>query len=195
MENDIEQPFWDVVTNRVEKQDQKINDLEQKINAIPDNSQYLVELKSEMAELKSMVTQISFPEKEVRQLAFNLHTSIGLLSQPVVNKVEHHHHFAKIIYATAGLFIIVCLVFMALFNAYEKLELFKENDTKYRFLKLQNNKPLRQLLFITDSLFTNQSDMRKNVISQEDSIFDRYKQLQKIESKEKEVNKLKQKLK
>ena len=195
MENDIEQPFWDVVTNRVEKQDQKVNDLEQKINAIPDNSQYLIEVKSKMAELISMVTKISFPDKEVRQLALNLRTCIGLLSQPVVNKVEHHHHFPKIIYATAGLFIIICLVCTALFNTHGRLEQFKENDTKYRFLKLQNNEPLRRLLFVTDSLFRNQSDMRENVSHQEDSIFDRFKRLQEIEAKEKEVKDLKGKLK
>lgn len=198
MENatsDIDQPFWDVVTNRIEKHDQTIIALEKRVDAIPDDSKELLVLQSEIVALKGMISKISFPGQEVQQLNSNLRRNIDILSRPVINKVEHHHHFPKIAFATVGLFVLFMLTLMGWYNTFGDLKQFKENDTKYRFLKLQNNERLRRLLFVTDSLFTNQSDMRENVIHLEDSIYDRFKRLQEIQARENEIKNLKGKLK
>ena len=116
------------------------------------------------------------------------------MRQPVVNIVEHHHHFPKIAFATVVLSVLLLLALMGWYYTFDDLNQFKGNDTKYRYLKLQKNEPLRQLLFITDSLFTKQSGMRENVIYQEDSILDRFKRLQEIEAREKKIKELKKEL-
>lgn len=198
MENineELDQPFYDVMTNRMEKQDQRIMDLEKQVCAIPDNTQIIYTVIKGIEEVKRMVSRSSVPESDLRQLNTNLNKTNGYLSQPVVNRVEHHHHFSKVIFITAGVILALLLAVVGLFNTYEKLDQFEENDTKYRFLKLQNNASLQHLLFITDSLYKIQPDMRGNVKWQEDSVSYRLKRLQAIEVKEKEIKDLKRKVK
>jgi hypothetical protein len=198
MENvneELDQPFYDVVTNRIEKQDQKIVDLEKQLSNIPDNSQAISVVINGIKELKQIANKNTIPENDLRQLNINLNKTIGYLSQPVVNKVEHHHHIPKIVIVSAVLFAVICLIIAGWYNTYLHLEQYKENDTKYRFLKVQHNKPLHNLLFKTDSLYKLHSDMRDNVIRKEDSILDRFKRMQELEAKEKEVKDIKEKLK
>jgi hypothetical protein len=197
MENvneELDQPFYDVMTNRIEKQDQKISDLEKRISTIPDNSQAISVVIKGIEELKQIANRNTIPENDLRQLNFNLNKTNGYLSQPVVNKVEHHHHVPRITIISAILFVVICLIIMGWYNTSQRLEQYKENDTKYRFLKVQHNRPLQNLLYNTDSLYK-LSDMREDVIRKEDSILDRFKRLQEIEAKEKEVKDIKEKLK
>lgn len=162
------------------KLDQRICELVQKINAIPDNLKVLLQLRNEVAEVKSILGSIAFPLKEMRELSSHFKECIRVTAQPVINKVEHHHHVPKIIILSIGLLLglITSIVGWYLTNKNNLLR-----DTKYRFLKLKKNEFLQQLLYVTDSLYANQSDMREIVNYQEDSILDRFKQIQEIESK------------
>lgn len=193
--DDIGQPLWDVMTNKVEKQEQRIIDLEKRVSSVPDNSQAISMVIKEIGEVKRMVIGVSVPEKDMHMLNANLNTAIGYLSQPIINKVEHHHHFPRIVIITAILFVSICIVITGWIITYQNLEQYKENDTKYRFLKVQDNKPLQNLLFYTDSLCNAQPTLREEVIRQEDSILNRFKRIQEINVKEKEVKTLKEKLK
>jgi len=191
----IGQPFWDVMTNRVEKQEEKIVDLEKKVNSIPDNSQAISVVIKEIGEVKRMVSGVSIPRKDLHLLNTSLNTTIGYLSQPMASKVEHHHHFPRILIICAILFVVICIVITGWVFTYQNLGQYKENDTKYRFLKIQSNKPLQNFLFETDSLYNARPNFRGEVIWQEDSILDRFKRIQEIDAKEKEVKDLKKKLK
>lgn len=198
MENvneELDQPFYDVMTNRIEKQDHKIMDLEKQISGIPNISQAISGVIKGIEELKQIANINTIPENDLRQLNANLNKAIGYLSQPVVNKVEHHHHVPKIVIISAILLAVICLMIAGWYNTYQHLEQYRENDTKYRFLKVQHNKPLQNLLFKTDSIYKFQSDMRDDVIRKEDSILDRFKRMQELEAKEKEVKDIKEKLK
>lgn len=198
MENvneELDQPFYNVMTNIIEKQDQKISDLEKRISAISDNSQAISVVIKGIEELKQIANRNTIPENDLRQLNSNLNKTNGYLSQPVVNKVEHHHHVPRITIISAILFLVICLIIMGWYNTSQRLEQYKENDTKYRFLKVQHNRPLQNLLFKTDSLYKLQSDLREDVIRKEDSILDRFKRIQELEAKEREVNDIKAKLK
>lgn len=195
MQDNVEEQFWEIVSAKIENHDQRIINVEQKVNAIPDNTPQLIEIKNKITELINMVSRITFPKKEIQDLSSNLNTSVGLLKQPVENNVKHHHYVSKGIIISACLFFLLCLVSMGWYITIGVLKKYKENDIKYRFLQVQTNKSLRQVLFITDSLYRVQSAFSDNVIHQEDSIFDRFKRLQEIETKEKEVQRLKKKLK
>ena len=198
MENineELDQPFYDVMTNRMEKHDQRIVDLEKKVSAIPDNSQAISAVIKGIEELKRMMSRSSIPENDLRQLNTNLIKTNGYLSQPVINKVEHHHYVPKMAIISAILLVMICIIITGWYNTGQRLEQYKENDTKYRFLKVQHNLPLQNLLFKTDSLYSLRPDMRENVIRQEDSILDRFRRIQLLEAKEKEVKNIKEKLK
>ena len=87
----------------------------------------------------------------------------------------------------------MCLTFCGWHNTSQKLDWQTANDFKYRYLKLNNNLNLRQLLIITDSLYQNQLDFSETVLQGEDSIRN---MLQKqVDEKEAEVNELKKKMK
>lgn len=194
MNEELEQPFFDVITNRIEKQDEKIMDLEKKISSVPDNSKAIAVLIKGIEDLKNSMTNNRISEKDIRQLNINLNSAIGYFSQAAVNKVEHHHHFPKIVIISAVLLAITFLLIAGWFNTYQRLDQYQENDTKYRFLKVQHNNRLLELLNNTDSLYNAQSNMREDVKRKEDSIMDRFRRIQELEAKEKEVKYIKEKL-
>jgi len=103
---------------------------------------------------------IAFPLKEMRELSSHLKKCIRVTAQPVINKVEHHHHVPKIIILSIGLLVGLIISIVGWNFTNNRLEKFIENDTKYRFLKLKKNEFLQQLLYVTDSLYANQSDIR-----------------------------------
>jgi hypothetical protein len=193
--NNISTPFMEVMTNKVQKLDEKIADVEQKLNNIPNNSADISEVKKEVLEAKSIIKQISFPITEMREFSSNLSEGVRLLRQPVENKVTHHHSLSKYIYILVGAFLCLCLAGMGWYNTLDKLNNYKENDTKYRYLQLQNNNSLRQLLRYTDSLYLYQPDMQRSVIHMEDSVRERNRILQQLEEKENEKTELQKKLK
>ena len=197
MENindDLGQPFWDAMTNKVEKQEQRIIGLEKKVSFIPDHSKAFQECKTEVLELNTRIARITFPEKEVRELTNILRSSIDQLKQPIVTNVEHHHHFPKIIIITIALIVGLNIAAVGWYFTGRRLNQYIENDTKYRFLKLKKNNSLQQWLFITDSLYKSQPEIRKEVIYQEDSILNRIKRIQEIESRQKQIEELKKEI-
>ncbi|WP_207511069.1 hypothetical protein [Longitalea luteola] len=188
-------PFMEVMTNKVQNQEEKIVSIEQKLNSIPNNSAEILEIKKEVLDAKIILKQISFPTTEMRELSSNLREGVTLLKQPVENKVTHHHYLSNYIYILFGTILCLCLAGIGWYNTWDKLNVFKENDIKYRFLRVQNNNYLRQLLKYTDSLYLYQPDIERSVIHMEDSVRERYRIIQQLEENNIENQKLQQKLK
>ena len=133
----------------------------------PDHKELLDLVNSHLGELRSEVKKITFPEHEIRELTANIVTGIARLKQPIKTEILHHHYIPKIIFITASLFIIVTVILTGWYMTAEKLNQYKENDTKYRYLKLQDNRALWQLLDLTDSLYLAEPKMRDSVIYRE----------------------------
>lgn len=193
--NDIGQPFMEVVTNKFVKQDEKIAGLEERLKSIPDHAGEFVQVKNDLTEIKAIVKRISFPTEEVRELSVNLNASVEILKQPVQNEVRHHHHISKLLWVAIGLLFLTCLFFMLWYSRMEKLGRYKENDTKYRYLKLYDNKNLRQLLDITDSLFLANPGIRDSIIQREDQIRRNLEKVQRAMDMEQEAKKLREEAK
>lgn len=75
-----------------------------------------------------------------------------------------------------------------------KLNLYKANDTKYRYLKLQDNRTLNTWLSLTDSLDLMDANMRNTVIAKEDENRRNYEIMQNALKMENEAKELKQKI-
>lgn len=191
--NEISTPFAEMVANKIKKQDEQIAGIQEKLNATPRGTQEFDELKKQLTEVKVAITAIRFPTKQMEELSGNLVTSVTLLKQPVVNKVLHHHHFHKIIIATAVLFVVLCLVFCGWYNTSQKLDWHTANDLKYRYLKINKNPSLQYLLLYTDSLYQNNPSFTDEVLQGEDSVQRMIQEL--VNAKEREANDLKKKLK
>src|SRR5207253_2596489 len=106
---------------------------------IPAYEEVLSQFKTGLEELRPEVQKISFPEKEMFELSERLITNIRLLKHPVEQKVIHHHHIPKTAWITAALFVVLCLASVGWFTSYNKFELYKASDTKYRYLKFVSN--------------------------------------------------------
>lgn len=193
--NDIGKPFMEVVTNKLERQDEKIAGLDEKIKNIREYRDDFEQIKKEFTELKSMVGKISFPVNEMHELSTNLHTSVKLLKQPVQEKLLHHHYIPKLLWVTIGLLLLACLFFILWLSAGENLDQYKSNDTKYRYLKLQENPNLRDLLYNIDSIHLTNPDLRDSVEQRELQNKRNLEMLQEAIRKEKEAKELRDKAK
>src|SRR3990170_8086584 len=152
------------VVDKVNAQEKKIAEMQGTLKNVPGHAEEIRQIKKEVVDLKTTVKDISFPTKEMRELSTKLTESISLLRQPVTNKVLHHHYVPKSIWIAAVLFIGLAVVCSGWYMTINSLSKYKANDTKYRFLKLNNNKSLQQLLFITDSLYRIDPRMRDSVL-------------------------------
>ena len=94
------------------------------------------------------------PVEKMKELSITLDSSMSIYKLLLKNKIEHHHHVQKIIWITAGLFIILSLVCAGWYSTYNKLDGYIANDTKYRKLRLDTaNRGLQSYLDFTDSLY------------------------------------------
>ena len=92
--------------------------------------------------------------EKMKELSITSDSSMSIYKLLLKNKIEHHHHVKKIIWITAGLFILLSLVCAGWYSTYKKLDGYIANDTKYRELRLNTaNRGLQSYLDFTDSLY------------------------------------------
>jgi hypothetical protein len=177
--------------DKLDTQDRRINELAEKLEHFNRQEQVLNVVDKKIEAVKSLVEKISFPEEDMRELSGNIVTSVALLKQPMQQKIIHHHHAAKIIWVTAALFLIVCLISSGWIITANNLNAYKANDTKYRYLKLQTNQSLSSVLSTTDSLYEKDEKMREAILAKEEQNEQDFKMLQRAIQMEKEAKELK----
>jgi len=175
-------------------QENQINELREKANHIPDNPEAVGQFKTVVEGLRTDIKKLSFPEKEMRQLSASLETTMLILKQPVKKEIIHHHHATKTIWIAAALFFIVCLISTGWYNTNKNLEMYKANDTKYRYLKLYGWPSLNRWLGQVDSSYILDENMRNAVIAREQENQRKFEMWQKSLELEKEAKELKQKV-
>src|ERR1022692_4259842 len=118
----------------VDSHTKRIDKIEETIKNNPDHSADIQQVKKDLAQLGTVAQAINFPIKEMGDLTFRLKEAVALFNQPVTGKVLHHHHVPKIVLIAAGLFLIVFFLSTGWYMTAYKLNLYKANDTKYRYL-------------------------------------------------------------
>lgn len=93
--------------------------------------------------------------------------AIDILRQPIENKIQHHHHVPKILWIAAGLFVLLCLTCSGWHTTAARLDQYWGADTKYRYLYLEGDSNMRQILYNVDSLYRSGFAMRDSVIQWE----------------------------
>ena len=156
----------------VDSHTKKIDKIEETVKNISDHSADIQQVKKDLAQLGTVVQAINFPIKEMGDLTFRLKEAVALFNQPVTGKVLHHHHVPKIVLIAAGLFLIVCFSSSGWYMTADKLNLYKANDTKYRYLRSYGTKSVQQLLNFADSLYIAAPKLREAVLQREQIIQD-----------------------
>jgi hypothetical protein len=183
------------IVEKSEDQERKIAEIQTALKSISDNADKMEGITKELEATTNFLKLNPIHICEIRKLSDRLAESIKLLKEPVTRKVIHHHHFPKTSWIAAGLFIALSIVCSGWYLTSGKLEGYRANDTKYRFLKLCDNYALHELLYATDSLYHADKSMREEVGRREDSVRSRLEILESLQEKENELNRLKEKLK
>lgn len=194
MEENTNSVFREMAVKKMEKQEQKTTALEQKLNSIPDNSADIQDIKKEVVEIKAEVKNARFPVKAMQEFSAQLATGIAILQKPIENKVVHHHSIPKLVWITAGLFIVLSLVCSGWYMTANNLDQYREADTKYRYLKLKSDNPMQQFLSRADSLYHSGYAIKDSVGRWEEDIKNAVELNRLLEQKRIEDAKLKTKL-
>jgi len=182
------------LVDKADKHDRQIEEMEEKIQNASDGMAIFKELKDDLELLGTKVDAIHFPTQQMKELEKRLDQAILTLKHPVTNTTIHHHHVHKIAFITAALFLLLCFVSVEWYSTYKKIDLYQSNDTKYRYLKIQGNKDLQQLLLQTDSIYKAYPDLRDTVIRQEELRFEQFQLRKDMELNEEKMKSLKQKI-
>jgi hypothetical protein len=178
--------------DKVDAHEKKISELKEKADNLPDYTELLSQVKGAIESIQTNVQKVDFPQKEIQQLTASLVITSSLLKQPVKQEVIHHHHVPKVIWIAAGLFLVLCFVLTGWYKTAGKLEMYKANDTRYRYLKLESDTALNKWLRFTDSLYLASTKMREVVIAREEENQRQLEMLQRALQLEDEAKKLKQ---
>lgn len=181
------------VIEKVEAQENKIGEIEAAIKNIPDNTVGIADVKNAVKSIKEIAESIAFPIQEMRELSKAIIEVRDRLNRPVTSTVQHHHYIPKIIWLCILLFVSLAVVCTGWYMTADTLTEYKANDTKYRYLKLNSNKSLLDLLFSADSLFRTDPGLRDSVIQQEEENQRIFEMLQKANNMEREAEELKRK--
>jgi len=153
---------------RIQAQDEKLTRMEENIKAIPDRSKDWEETKATILELVVVSKGQKTLMEKLHGFFRSLDIAVNLLRHPVESKVQHHHHFPKIAWITAGLFLILCLVCSGWYMTSRTIEQHRAGDIKYRDLKLLSDSAMLRFLWRLDSIYLTDPDkMQKDVEEQE----------------------------
>lgn len=160
---------------------EKIAQIEKEVNSLSGKSATMEEIKGKenilaagIDELKSVIAQLNKNAIGVTA-AFNLIKEVSgkmerytrILENPVEKKEHHIHHFRWPLGVAIGVFLLLAVSVCGLYVNHQKLNQYIANDTKYRSLKLMDDKDLQHYLLLSDSLYRVSPDMRKEVLGQE----------------------------
>jgi hypothetical protein len=173
----------DELTDRVDKQSSGLG--------FEEASQLKRAIEVGVERIIDAVNGISIPEKKLRELAVMLDTTILFLKSPIPQKVIHQHHVPKLVWITAGLFIILALVCSGWYVTGSKLNSYIANDIKYRLLKLDTgNLVLQHQIHRADSLFVVVPRLNDSVIFKEEEYRKNFELLQKARRMKVEADQL-----
>jgi hypothetical protein len=175
-ENQTTNPILvDTIIAKVQKQDQriqgqeeKVTQLENTVKVIPEHASSIAEIQKDTQDILAIGNEQKTMMERLQKFFTALEITTHLLRHPTPAKVEHHHHFPKITWITAGLFLALCLVSSGWYMTVQSSEQYQANDIKYRELKLEADSAFRQYLYHLDSLYLmNPEKMTKFVKEQE----------------------------
>lgn len=183
------------IVEKLDAQENKIKEMQTAINKFPEQQQRIGQIEQDVRHLKSASKNISFPTEQMRQLTQTLAEFREQLNELLKTKESHFRLVLK--FLVTGIVLLAAIFYTGWqwYLTHQELSTYKASDTKYRFLKLNGSKPLRELLLITDSLYRANPGMRDSVLLREEVIREQWELQQQIQEKESQLKDLKEKKK
>lgn len=141
--------------------------------------------------------EIELPDLSViNELTDKLQETIEEVRKPI--RTEHHFVISFASYKAIAFIILGVLLVLSLFAAvhqYRELVSYKDNDLKYRFIKLRGDTTEEEILQLEDVFESNPEgvkSIRKQVKEYEKALVEEAKRLERARIKEKEAERLQQ---
>lgn len=164
------------------------------------------EIKRQLKQMGEIQPPASQPQVEIPDLSVipeltaKLDEVVGEFRKPV--KTEHRHIFSiesnKIFFSVIGVSIALLISLFVIYFQQEKLSKYKDNDLKYRYVKMAGEITPEELNLL-ENIFDNNRDsvklIRKDVERHEKAIAEEAKRMEKARLKEQEAERLKKEAK
>ncbi|SKA13609.1 hypothetical protein SAMN04488128_1021024 [Chitinophaga eiseniae] len=181
-------------TKKIEQHGEQLSALQETLHHLTDWKAMLNQLTESDNHLNKLLTELPKQTKQHQHLNGILQETIAVLTRP--QEQRHHHHFPKIAWATGGLFLILCLIVTGWYTTASRLDNYRDNDTKYRYLQLFGNSQMNRLLHYADSLQQARPNFfRDSILAAEKAKQHRLEMLDEATRKEAEAWQLRQKAK
>jgi len=130
-------------------------------------------MKLDMGALKTtqqeFMERSAVPLKEMENLSSQLTIHCELLKKPLTQKLVHEHHVPKLLYVTVALFCICITLAMCWYGSAQRLDQYRNNDTKWRRLLLDARPVLTKIMQdVSTSIEQDPDKTREAVKAQED---------------------------
>ena len=133
----------------------------------------IIELGKEMGTLKTgqeaILKRITVPLKQVEELSLKIDAHAELLKTPLTQKVVHEHHFPKLLYATVVLFCICICLGIGWFQTGQRLDQYRNNDTRWRKLLLGAKPTLTKIMQDVATDVENDPEKAREAVEKEEA--------------------------
>lgn len=127
------------------------------------------EMTTATQKMEKILRDGHIPVVEWKILSSKLTETYNLLESPSPQKVVYQHHIPKLLWITAGLFLLLSLGLAGWYTQHKKLDGFIANDTKYRSMRLDTfNIRLQYYLDRLDSIYKTNPDLREKIVEKEE---------------------------
>jgi hypothetical protein len=190
--------LFDSLVRSVESLEKKTDKIQDQVNGLPDHSEFHKTVADRLGaaeyEIKELPGKIFMPLPEILGLTHELQRHSRLLNTPMKQEIRHEHHLSKPVLVCLVLALVVIgLLFLEYYTWFQS-DQHKENDIKYRFLRVsQDPKGQRYLRNLDSQYNANPSEFRKQVILQEEIDQERFKDLQRVKENQEEIKHLHEK--
>ncbi len=151
--NDLLTVLMETAVRKLENQYTEMKALTEKLKDTPEMYSLLEGQGKTLAALDGKLDAATKLELRMKEYSGRMDAVVAVLGQPVQNTTVHHHHFPKIFYLTLALYLTVGFMGIGWIQTAHKLDSYRENDTKYRYLSFLNDRRLLSTLSTVDSLF------------------------------------------
>ena len=190
--------LFDSLVRSVESLEKKTDKIQDQVNGLPDHTQFHKNVADRLAaaenDIKELPGKVFMPLPEILGLTHELQKHSRLLSIPKKQEIRHEHHLSKPVVVCIILSLVVIGLLFLEYYTWIQADQHKENDIKYRFLRVFQDSRGQKLLHTLDSQYTaNPEEFYHHVIQQETIERLRFEDFQRVHENQQEIKKLQDK--
>jgi hypothetical protein len=188
----------DSLVRSVESLEKKTDKIQDQVNGLPDHSEFHKNVADRLGaaenDIKELPRKVFMPLPEILGLTRALQSHSKLLNTPVKQEVRHEHHLSKPVVVCIILSLVVIGLLFLEYYTWIQADQHKENDIKYRFLMVFQDRQGQKYLYDLDSQYNaNPIQFRRQVIQQEKIELDSFEDFKQMREKQQEIKDLQEK--